>query len=119
MINTITQPPKGTEPFLSGATLPQPFPFDIHPQPSPVVGLIAAALSLRGKVLGLIGWNATLVYHDGHPFLECFDVRDKAWICYSGSAHKLSSHSLLRSGKLTPSTISRFCASLIPAEYSP
>jgi hypothetical protein len=36
--------PKGAEPFLSGATLPQPFPFDIHPQPSPVVGLIAAAL---------------------------------------------------------------------------
>ena len=46
--------------------------------------LIAEALDLRCEVLGLIGWNATLVDVDGHPFFESFDVRDKGWICYRG-----------------------------------
>ena len=63
--------------FLLWVTLPQPFPLDIDPEPSPVVRLIAEALGLRCKVLGLVGWNATLVDVDGHSFLESFDIRDK------------------------------------------
>ena len=101
--------------FLTGA-LPQPFRVDIHPEPRPVVGLTAEALGLGCKVLGLIGWNAALMDVDGHSFLKCFDVRDEGWVCYIGSAHELASHSFLRSGSLIASTISRFCASLIPAE---
>ena len=64
--------------------LPQPFPVDVNPEPSPVVDLIAEALGLCCKVLGLVGWNATLVDVDGHPFLESFDVRDKGWVCDRG-----------------------------------
>jgi hypothetical protein len=33
-------------------------------------------LRLSCQVLGLIGWNATLVDVNSHPFLESFDVRD-------------------------------------------
>ena len=94
----------GAEPFLSWATLPQPFPFYINPQPSPVVGLIAEALGLRCQVLGLVGWNATLVDVDRHPFFESFDVRDKGWFRYRCWAHDVPS----QSGKRIPSTISRF-----------
>ena len=74
--------PVGTEPFLFGATLPQPLPFDIHPQPSPVMGLIAETLGLRCQVLGLVGWSATLVDVDGYPFPERFVVRDHDRVCY-------------------------------------
>ena len=80
------------------------------------MGLIAEAPGLGCKVLGLIGWDATLMDVNGHSFFKGLDVRDEDWVCYSGSAHELPSHSLLRSGSLMPSTISRFCASLIPAE---
>ena len=59
------------------------------------MGLITEALRLRRKVLGLVGWNATLMDVDGHSFFECFDVRDEGRVCYSGSAHALASHSLL------------------------
>jgi hypothetical protein len=96
--------------------LPHPFPVDIHPEPHTVTGLTAEALGLRGKVLGLVGWNATLMDVNGHSFFKGLDFRDEDWVCYSGSAHELPSHSLLRSGSLMPSTISRFCASDIPAE---
>ena len=50
------------------------------------MGLIAETLSLSCEVLGLVGWNTTLVDVDSHPFLERFDVRDKGWICYRGWA---------------------------------
>ena len=60
---------------MTGA-LPQPFPVDIHPEPRPVVGLTAEALSLRGKILGLIGWDAALMDVDGHSFFKGLDVRD-------------------------------------------
>ena len=76
------------------------------------IGTNASALGLGCKVLGLIGWNAALKDVDGHSLLECFDVRDKSRFCSSGSAHELPSHS----GSLIASTISRFCASDIPAE---
>ena len=99
--------------------LPQPFPVNIHAEPRPVVGLTAETLGLRCEVLGLISGNAALMYVDGHSFFEGFDVRDEGWVCCGGSAHEVPSHSLLRSGSLIPSTISRFCASLMPAEYSP
>jgi len=106
-------PPLGeTGLVLDRITLPQPFPFHIDPEPSPVVGLIAEALGLRCEVLGLLCWNAPLVDMDGHPFLESLDVRDEAWIGSGGSAHQLTS----QSGSLMPSTISRFCASLMPPE---
>ena len=106
-----TQPPalEGWFGFLIGA-LAQPLSLDVCFEPSPVVGLITEALGFRGKVLGLLGWNATVVDVDGHSFFKGLDVRDEGWVCYSGSAHALASHSLLRSGNLTPSTISRFCA---------
>ena len=68
--------PRGTEPVLPRATLPQPFPLHIDPEPSPVVRLIAEALGLRCKVLGLSSCNTTLVDVDGHSFLESFDIRD-------------------------------------------
>ena len=42
--------------------LPQPFPFDVGVEPSPVVSLIAEAL-------GLVGWNTSLMDVDGDPFL--------------------------------------------------
>ena len=84
--------------------LPQPLPVSIDPEPRPLVGLTAEALGLRGKVLGLAGWNATLMDVDGHSFLEGLDVRDEDWVCYSGSAHDMPS----QFGNLTPSTISRF-----------
>ena len=42
-------------------TLSQPFPLNIHPQPSLVMSLIAEALGPRCEVLRLIGWNTTLV----------------------------------------------------------
>ena len=99
--------------------LPQPLPVGVDPEPSPVMGLTAEALGLGCKVLGLIGWNAALMDVDGHSFFKGLDVRDEGWVCYSGSAHEVPSHSLLRSGSLIPSMISRFCASLMPAEYSP
>ena len=83
------------------------------------MGLTAKALGLGCNVLGLIGWDAALMDVDGHSFFKGLDVRDEDWVCYSGSSHELPSHSLLRSGSLIPSTISRFCASLMPAEYSP
>ena len=51
----------GAEPFLFGVSLPHPFSLDIHPQPRPVVGLIAEALGLRCEVLCLVCWNATLM----------------------------------------------------------
>ena len=92
--------------------LPHPFPVDIHPEPHTVTGLTAEALGLRGKILGLIGWNAALVDVDGHPFFESFDIRDKAMVCYRGRAHDAPS----QSGNLITSTISRFWASDIPAE---
>ena len=98
--------------FRHSATLSQPFPFDIDPQPSPVVGLIAEALCLCCKVLGLVGWNTTLVDVDGNPFLERFNIRDKGWVRYRGWAHDVPS----QSGRRIPSTISRFCASLMPPE---
>ena len=70
-------PPLGeTGLVLDRITLPQPLPFHIHHQPRPVVGLIAEALRLCSKVLGLLGWNAPLVDVDGDPFFERFDVRD-------------------------------------------
>ena len=62
--------------------LPQPLPLNIDPQPSPVVGLIAEALGLCCEVLGLVGWNTTLVDVDGHPFPERFVVRDQDRVCY-------------------------------------
>ena len=62
--------------------LPQPLPFYINPQPSPVVHLIAETLGLRCKVLSLVGWNTTLVDVDGHPFPERFVVRDQDRVCY-------------------------------------
>ena len=106
-------PPLGeTGLVLDRITLPQPLPFHIHHQPRPVVGLIAEALGLSGEVLGLLGWNAPLVDMNGHPFLEGFDVRDQGWISYRGCAHDVPS----QSGSLIPSTISRFCASLMPPE---
>ena len=80
------------------------------------MGLTAKALGLGCNVLGLIGWDAALMDVDGHSFFKGLDVRDEDWVCYSGSAHELPSHSLLRSGSLMPSTISRLCASDIPAE---
>ena len=101
--------------FYITGTLPQPSPFQVYSQPSPVVGLIAEALGLCCQVLGLACWNTTLVDVDGHPFFESFDIRDKAMVCYRGRAHDAPS----QSGNLITSTISRFCASLMPAEYSP
>ena len=74
------------------------------------MSLTAEALGLGCKVLGLIGWNAALMDVDGHSFFKGLDVRDEGRVCYSGSAHELPSHSLLRSGSLIASTISRFCA---------
>ena len=96
--------------------LPHPFPIDIHPEPHTVTGLTAEALGLRGKILGLIGWNAALMDVGGHSLLEGLDIRDHGRVCCSGSAHELPSRSLFRSGSLMPSKISRFCASDIPAE---
>jgi hypothetical protein len=101
--------------FYITGTLPQPSPFQVYSQPSPVVGLIAEALGLCCQVLGLACWNTTLVDVDGHPFFESFDIRDKAMVCYRGRAHDAPS----QSGNLITSTISRFWASDIPAEYSP
>ena len=77
--------------------------------------LTAEALGLGCKVLGLIGWNAALKDVDGHSLLKGLNIRDKSRFCCSGSAYDVPS----QSGSLTPSTISRFCASLMPAEYSP
>ena len=55
----------------------QPLPRDINPEQCPVVGLIAEALGLRGKVLGLIGWNAALMDVDGHSFFKGLNIRDQ------------------------------------------
>ena len=68
-------------------------------------------LLLGGKVLGLLSGEAAVVFSDGSPFLEARYVRDDVTL---GSGRHISP-----SGNLTPSTISRFCASDIPAEYSP
>ena len=73
--------------------------------------LIAEALGLCGKVLGLVGWNTTLMDVDGDPFLEGLDVGDD--VALGSVAHSAPS------GKRIPSMIARFCASLMPAEYSP
>jgi len=93
--------------FINSGALPQPLPLDIDPEPRPVVRLSAEALRLCGKVLGLLGWNATLMDLDGHSFLKCLDIRDEGRVCYRGSAHDVPSHSLIRSDKRIPSTISR------------
>ena len=74
--------------------------------------LIAETLYLRCEVLGLVGWNATVVDLESHPFLERFDVRDKARVSYRGWTHDMPS----QPGSLIQSTISRFCASLMPPE---
>ena len=99
---------------LVGA-LPQPLPRDINPEPCPVVNLTAEALGLGCKVLGLIGWDAALMDVDGHSFFKGLDVRYESRFCYRGWTHDVPSHS----ESLTPSTIALFCASLMPAEYSP
>ena len=82
--------------FFTVSVLPylltQPFPFDIDPQPRPVVGSISEALGLRCEVLGLVGWNASFVDVDGHPFLESFNLRDKGWVCYSVGALETSTN---------------------------
>jgi len=58
------------------------------------VRLIAEALGLCCKVIGLVGWNATLVDVDGHRFLERFDVRDQGWICDRVGALETSTNGL-------------------------
>ncbi len=84
---------------LVGA-LTQSLPVPIGPEPCPVVGLTAEALCLCGKVLGLIRGNAALMDLDGYSFFKDLDVRDEGWVCCSGSADALPSHSSLRSGSL-------------------
>ena len=100
---------------MTGA-LPQPLPVSVDPEPRPVVRLTAETLILRGKVFGLIGWDAALMDVDGHSFFKGLDVRDEGRVCYSGSANEFASPSLLMSGSLIRSMISLFCASLMPAE---
>ena len=100
--------------FGSWSSYPNRFRVHVHPEPRPVVRLIAEALGLGCQVRGLVGWNTALVDMDGHPFLEGLDVRDEA-----GSAVWVRLMMPSQSGSLIPSTISRFCASLMPAEYSP
>ena len=51
----------GAEPFLFWATLPRPFPFNIHPQPSSVVSLVAEGMGPCREVIGLFAWNTNLV----------------------------------------------------------
>ena len=76
------------------------------------MSLIVETLGLRCQVLGLVSWNTIIVGVDGHPFLERFDVRDKGWICDHGWADDV----LLAQTGFIPSTIFRFCASLMPPE---
>jgi hypothetical protein len=111
MKNLAPSPLRGRA-FSSWGTLPQPFPLGIDPQPSPIVRLIAEALGLCGKVHGGVSGDTALMHHDGHSFLESFDVRDKGWICDRGWAHDIPS----QSGRRMPSTISRFWASLMPPD---
>ena len=98
--------------FCLCSALPQPFPFHIDPEPSPVVRLIAEALGLCCEVHGLVGGYTPIMDDDGHPFLERLDVRDKPSVRYRGGAHDMPS----QSGTLIPSMMPRFWASEIPAE---
>ena len=81
----------------------------------PVVCGTSKALILSGKALCLIKCQPPIILCDGGPFLEGLDVRDEVRVCCIGAAHDVPS----QSGNLIPSTIPLFCASLIPAEYSP
>ena len=51
----------GAEPFRSWATLPQPFPLDIDPEPSPIVGLITETLGLCCEAISEFRWNTNFV----------------------------------------------------------
>ena len=113
------QPPLGEAGLVFGVGPSLTFSCRHTPEPSPVMSLITEALSLRCEVLSLIGWNTTLMDLDGHPFLKGSDIRDQGRVSCRGSAYECASPSLLRAGSLMPSTIARFCSSLIPAEYSP
>ena len=73
-----------------GGALPQLLPFSVSPQPRPVMSLTAEALSLRGKVFGLIGWDAALMDVDGHSLLKGFDVREKRGLSFYCVSHGLA-----------------------------
>ena len=90
----------------------QPFLVNVNPEPRPVVLPIFEALSLRRQILRVLPGETTVILSYSSPLLEGLDVRDEDWIGSGGSAHQLPS----QSGSLMPSTISRFCASLMPPE---
>ena len=56
-----------------------------------------------------------IILCNGGPFLESLDVRDEARACFMGAAYAVTS----QFGSLKLSTMLRFWASDIPAEYSP
>jgi hypothetical protein len=92
--------------------LGEPSVGDVSGQPVPVVCGTAKALVLSGKVFRLIKCQPLIILCDGGPLLEGLDIKDKVRVCLTGAVHGTPS----QSGTLTPSTISRFCASDIPAE---
>ena len=55
---------------------PNPLPFHIVSEPSPVIGLITKALGPCGHVLGNVGGKSFVKNLDGHPLLEGLDVGD-------------------------------------------
>lgn len=91
--------------------LPYPSADNVVGNPLPILICSGKPLLLGGKVLGLVSRETAVVFCDGSPFLEGFDVRDDVPL---GCGRHSSP-----SGNLTRSTISRFWALLIPAEYSP
>ena len=78
----------------------------------PVVCGTSKAWILSGKVFCHIKCQSLIILCNGGPFFEGLDVGDQAWVCPMGAARDASSQSSSR----TPSMISRFCASLMPAE---
>tara|TARA_A100000164_G_scaffold330014_1_gene318151 strand:- start:661 stop:912 length:252 start_codon:yes stop_codon:yes gene_type:complete len=52
--------------------------------------LIPEPLGLHCQVLGLVVGNTTLINHDGHPFLEGFNVGNKTWVCCGYAAYSFA-----------------------------
>ena len=98
--------------FVGGRyALPNPPVDDVVGKGGPVVLGRGEALGAGCKVFCCLSAKPTIVFGDGSPFLEGLDVRDD--VALGSVGHSAPS------GRRIPSMIARFCASLMPAEYSP
>mgnify|MGYP000362315775 CR=1 FL=1 len=84
---------------------------DVVGKGGPVVLRRGEALGTGCEVFCCLSAQPTVVFGDGSPLLEGLDVGDD--VALGSVAHSAPT------GRRISSMMARFCASLIPAEYSP